>query len=141
MTVDPSFTIVGQTATVEYIGGTKTQNVVVVGLVTNAHQVYAEARVPQSIYSAPIARAAATAPAVIIESLFQFAGVVGVQWGQDVNNSGLLVDTVLITVESESGNSTGTLGPLVMSQLGPQLHSAQIAALRKELTAAEGASG
>lgn len=141
MSVDVSFHIVSQTATVEYIGGTKTQNVVVIGLVTNAHQVYAEARVPQSIYSAGVAKAAAQAPASIIEAVFSLANVVGVQWGQDVNPSGLLVDTVLITVRSDSGNSTGTLGPLVMAQLGPQLHNAQIQALNKQLTAAEGPSG
>jgi hypothetical protein len=137
MAVDASFKIVSQVATVEYIGGTNTQRVVAVGLVTNAHQVYAEARVPQNIYSANIAKAAAQAPASIIETLFSLTGVVGVQWGQDVNPSGMLVDTVLITVGSDSGLSTGTLGPLVMSQLGPQLHNAQIQALRQQLNAAE----
>jgi hypothetical protein len=138
--VDATFEIVSQAATVEFIGGTNTQRVVVVGLVTNAHQVYAEARVPQSIYSAGVAKAAAQAPASIIETVFSLANVVGVQWGQRVNDSGRLIDTVLITVASDSGNSTGTLGPLDMSQLGPQLHNAQIQALNKQLTAAEGPS-
>jgi hypothetical protein len=138
--VDPSFTIVSQSATVEYIGGTNTQRVVVVGLVTNAHQVYAEARVPQNVYSAAIARGAAQAPAVIIETLFSLDNVVGVQWGQRTNASGRLIDTVLITVASDSQNSTGTLGPIDVVTLGPQLHNAQIQALNKQLTAAEGPS-
>jgi len=86
--VDTSFKIVSQTATVEYIGGTKTQKVVVVGSVTNVHQVYTEARVPQSIYSAVQARASATANAVIAETLYSLAHVVGVQWGQRTNASG-----------------------------------------------------
>lgn len=140
MAVDPSFTIVGQSASVEYVGGTKTQKVVIVSLVTNAHQVYAEARVPQNIYSAGIARAAATAPATIIETLFSLANVVGVQWGQRTNDSGRLIDTVLITVASDSGDSTGSLGPIDMVSLGPQLHNAQIQALNHQLTAAEGPS-
>jgi phage terminase large subunit-like protein len=138
--VDSSFTIKAQDASVEYIGGTKTQNVVVIGAVTNAHQTYYEARVPQQIYTAGVARAAATALAVIIETIYSLANVVGVQWGQRTNASGLLIDTVTVTVASDSQNSTGVLGPLDVVSLGPQLHNAQIQALNKQLTAAEGPS-
>lgn len=140
MAVDTSFTVVANETVTEYVGGTKTQQVVVVSITTNAHGAYAEARVPKNIWTAQLGRAAAIAPATIIETLYSLPGVVGVQWGQETNASGLLIDTVLITVQSDSGNSTGQLGPLVMSQLGPDLHGPQIAALVTQLNEAEGPS-
>lgn len=136
--VDSSVTIVSQLPTVEYIGGTKTQNVIAVGFTTNAHGVYAEARVGASVYDAHAARAAAIGVATIIETLFTIPGVSGVVWGQATNDSGLLVDQATIFVSSDSENSTGQIGPLAISQLGPQLHTPQISALREQLNAAEG---
>lgn len=140
MAVDSSVTIVSQIPTVEYIGGTKTQNVVAVGFVTNAHQVYAEARVQQSIYSAAIARAAAIGIATIIETIFTEAGVSGVVWGQATNDSGLLIDQLTIIVSSDSGDSSGQVGPLAITAIGPKLEAAPIAHLLQQLNEAEGPS-
>lgn len=140
---DPDFslTIVTQNPTVEFIGGTQTQDVVVVGFVTNAHGIYAEARVIQSVYSATVARAAALSIATIVETIANLPNVAGVQWGQSTNTSGLLIDQVTITVASDSGNSSANLAPIAITALGADLHQPQIEALAKQLTAAEGPSG
>jgi len=51
---------------------------------------------------------------------------------------GPLVDTFLITVSSDSGDSTGLYGPIDVVQLDTTLNNAQIQALSKQLSAAEG---
>lgn len=137
MAVDVGLTIVSQTPSQEYIGGTNTRNVIVVGFTTHGHNVYAEVRIPAKGYSAQLARAAALGPTQIIETLFTIAGVSGVIWGQAVNPSGLLVDQVSIIVESDSGDSGAQLGPIDVSALGPQLHTPQIKALVEQLNEAE----
>jgi len=137
MAVDPSFTIVTQEPTVEYIGGTNTQDVIAVGFVTTAHQVYGEVRVPQASYSAALAKAAAAGYADIFETIFSFPNVSDLAWGQRTTRAGLLVDQVTIYVSSDSGQSTAPLGPIDLVNLGPGLHSPEIAALAAQLTSAE----
>lgn len=131
-----TYSIVTQYPTVEFIGGTQTQDVSAVGILTKPHGVYAEFRVPQAGMTASIVNAAALGYADIYETLFTIPGVVGVAWSQQANAVNVLQDVVTITVASTSGNSTATLSvPLV--DLGPQLHKPQIAALRKTLNEIE----
>ena len=131
-----TFTVVGQYPTVEFLGGIKTRNVIAVGAVTVPHGVYFEVRVSQSTYGATLVAAALLGPASIYEDLYGITGVIGVEWGQGVTAGGELQDVVTITVSSTSGNSTAQL-TVPFSQLGPQLHAPQIAALVHELDATE----
>jgi len=141
MDVDLKFTIVAQNPTVEFLGGTQTRNVVTVGFITDGHGIYGEARVIASIYSANEARHAALGVVVALETVASLPNVAGVEWGQSVNKSGLLVDQITVTVESDSGDSTALYGPVAISALGADARAPEIAALAKALTDAEGPSG
>jgi len=139
---DPyAFTIVAQNSTVEYLGGTNTQPVVVVGVVTAVHNIYFEVRIPQAEYSATPPKAVATGYVPIYEDIANLPNVADVAWGQRTNASGLLVDQVTIIVQSASGLSTAQLGPIDVVNLGTTDHESEINALSKELTDGEGAGG
>lgn len=130
------FDVVAQYPTTQFIGGTQTQEVVAVGIVTKPSGIYVEFLVPQKGYSANVVDAAALGQATIFETVASLPAVAGVQWAQTQNAAGYLVEVVIITVASTSGNSSAQLTVPVV-QLGPQLHKAQILALRKQLDDAE----
>lgn len=130
-----TFTVVTQYPTVEYLGGSKTQDVMAIGIVTKPSGIYTEFRVPQSIYSHSIVNATALGYANIYETAAGLDWVEGVQWSQ-VPSNGQLADQITFTVVSTSGNSSAQLSVLVL-KLGPQLHQPQITALHNQLDAAE----
>lgn len=132
-----NFTVVTQYPGIDVLGGSQTQDVVFVGINTVPNGTYIEFPVLQSVYSAGVVEAAALGWATIIESVWAEKWVAGVQWTQVVNKANQLVSSVIITVESSSGNSTAQL-TVPISQLGPQLHQPQITALHNQLDDAEG---
>lgn len=131
-----TYTIVTQYPTVEYLGGTQTQQVVAVGASTIPHGIYFEVRIPQSIYATDIVKATVEGTVPIYETLAGFANVTGVAWSQVPTAAGELADQVTITVSSTSGNSAGQLTYLVLD-LGSGLHETEIEALHNELDATE----
>jgi hypothetical protein len=124
MAVDTTSSILTQYAGVLSLGGTATQDVVFVGVVTNGHGVYFEFPIPQKTYSAALAKQYAQGYTGTVESAFQVDGVVGLQWVQ-IPSNGQLLSAFVVTYESTSGNSTNnvttpfdkllpvTLGPVV----------------------------
>lgn len=124
--------------TVEFLGGGKSRDVMAVGYVSVQHGVAFEVRVPKSIYTQPgIARAVSAAPQTIIETLYGFPGVDTVEWNTTQAPSGALRDAVTIYVTSTSGDSSDTITTPI-AELGPDLDSKKIAALRAKLDAVEG---
>jgi hypothetical protein len=91
--------------TVEYIGGTKTRDVASVS-VTTASGVYFEFRIPRADFTAAVAETEAKGYAAQVESLLTNPNVAGVQWSQDANTAGYLLDVGTITVQSKSGDSS-----------------------------------
>ena len=133
-----TYQIVTQRPNTQYIGGTTTVAGMSVGFVTKPNGVYAEVFVPNTDYNTGEVNAAVMGMALIMEELFSFDDASGVAWSQRVNDSNLLVDQVTIYVESDSGNSTGSLTVDVVN-LGPQLHKPQLDALKATLNATEAA--
>ncbi len=131
-----TFDVVAQRPTTQFIGGTQTKDVIAVGIVTKPSSIYVEFLIPRTGYAASVVNAAALGYATIYETVAALPGVAGVQWAQDQNDAGYLVDVTVITVASTSGDSTATL-TVQTPLLGPQLHEPQIIALRKQLDAAE----
>jgi hypothetical protein len=129
-------TVVTQYPDVELIGGTQTQNVTAVGIVTAPHGVYLEFRIPDSIYNATQVNDYATGYSGTVEQEFSLPGVVGVTWGQTANAAGLLVDQLQIYVQSDSGNSQGSV-TLPLADIGTDESNNQIAALLASLNEAE----
>jgi hypothetical protein len=127
-----NYQIVTQYPDVEVIGGGQTQDVQTIGVVTSPNQVYFETSVPRAQATTTYLKYTAQSYRDIYELLFTFPGVDAVEWYQQPNNSGLLVDHVRIYVTSASGNSTSVID-IPFSQLGQYEDGTKIAALRTAL--------
>jgi hypothetical protein len=130
------FTVVGQREDIEFLGGTQTRAVVAVSAVTKPHGVYFETRILRTSYSATVVKNVAQAWAALIEQMFDIDGVAGQQWSQVPTSSGELRDTITVTVESKSGQSSASLD-FPFDHLVPEFVSGPIASLRKQLDDAE----
>lgn len=132
------FTIVTSYQDVEFLGGTNTRDVQVAGATTKQNGIYFEVRVQKQQYEQQgpsIINAAALGMANILETLSRQPNVGGVQWGQQ-SAGGQLQDVAIITVVSDSGNSSSTYTvPIV--QLGPDLNEAEIETIAHRLNQTE----
>lgn len=140
MAVDLGYDVVTQYPTVQFLGGTQTQDVVAVGITTRGHNVYVEFNIPRNIYSAQEVKNYATGYTGSVEQFFEVPGVTGVSWSQQPNASGNLVPTLTFTVESTSGLSAATFS-VPLASATDTLVKTRAAALRKELNDAESGGG
>jgi hypothetical protein len=131
-----TFQVVAQYPTLEFLGGTRTQQVMTVGIQTKPSGIYVEFRLPKLIYDDQHVNAAAIGWATIFETIATEDWVGGVEWAQRPTAGGQLQDVAVITVVSSSGNSSDTL-TVPVTQLGPKLHQPQITALHEKLDSAE----
>lgn len=131
------YTIVTQYPDVEVLGGTRTQDVQVIGVVTGDHGVYWEGRVPRAMATTTNLHGLALANTVMYEALFDIPGVDDVQWTQEPTASGELQDHVLLYVVSASGQSTGVINA-PLSLLTTDYINPRVAKLRAALNATEG---
>jgi len=131
-----TFTVVTQYPTLEFIGGTQTQDVMAVGYRTVAHNVYFEVRIPRKGYTPENVNSTGIGYTGTIEEAFKNQNVIGAEWAQTPTAAGDLVDNIVYTVSSDSGNSTAQL-VVPFRQLAPSLYDPKIAALVKSLNAAE----
>lgn len=132
-----TFTVVTQYPTLEFLGGTQTQDVMAIGYRTKAQGVYFEVRVPRAGYTAANVNSMGIGYTGTIEAAFTNPNVIGGEWTQTPNAAGELVDNIVYTVQSDSGNSTAQL-VVPYSQLAPELYDPKLAALVKTLNDAEG---
>lgn len=131
-----NYSIVTQYPGIDTLGGTRTQDVVFIGFVTQPNGTYAEAPVTAQDYTATAAALTAESWANAIEEVWLHPFVVGVQWTQIVNPSNQLVPSVIVTVSSTSGESQAQL-TLPMAKLPANAYGPQIEALHEQLDAAE----
>jgi hypothetical protein len=131
-----TWNVVTQYQGIDTLGGTKTVDVVFVGITTVPHGTYIEFPIDRSVYSPGVVGGAADTYAGIIEAIWREAWVDGVQWTQTVNASNQLQSALIITVRSSSGNSTASFQTTIQN-IGPQLDTQQIDALHAELDAVE----
>jgi hypothetical protein len=135
--VAETFTVVTQYPTLEFIGGTQTQDVMAIGYRTVAHGVYFEVRIPRKGYTPANVNSTGVGYTGTIEAAFANDNVIGGEWSQTPTAAGELVDNIVYTVASDSGNSTAQL-VVPYSQLAPELYDPKLAALAKSLNDAEG---
>lgn len=131
-----TYDVLYQYPTVEFLGGTKTRDVMAVGYQTKPHGVVFEARIPRNIYSAKEVNSEGIGYSGEIESVFQQPGVADATWAQTANAAGFLIDELVLTVESTSGDSSAQL-TVPFSQMAPETLAPKVKALRAELDAAE----
>jgi hypothetical protein len=134
--VAKTYKIVTQYPDVIFLGGTQTQEVQKIGLVTIPSNIYVEFSIPTNLYVASAVDAGATSWSYVYEQVAAEQWVVGVQWQEATNVAGFLNEQVVIYVSSTSGDSVASLTVLV-TQLGPQAHQPQIDALHAQLDDAE----
>jgi hypothetical protein len=132
-----TFTVVTQYPTLEFLGGTQTQDVMAVGYRTVSHGVYFEVRIPRAGYTTSNVHSTGMGYTSLIEGFFQNPNVVGVEWTQSPTPAGELQDVYVVTVASDSGNSTAQLS-VPASQLAPELYLPKIEHLAETLNATEG---
>lgn len=132
----PGYKIVAQYPTVEYLGGTQTQDVMAVGVQTNDHGVYFEFRLPKANYTAANVKSDANGFTIIYELLFEIDGVTDVEWTQEPTPAGELADHVVVYFTSSSGNSSSFID-FPYSQFTQDEISAAVGAARAELDDAE----
>ena len=132
-----TFTVVTQYPTLEFIGGTQTQDVMAIGYRTVAHGVYFEVRIPRKGYTPSNVNSTGIGYTGTIEAAFQNGNVIGGEWTQTPTAAGELVDNIVYTVASDSGNSTAQL-VVPYSQLAPALYDPKLAALAQALNDSEG---
>jgi hypothetical protein len=137
MAVDLTYVVQTQYPTVNFLGGTQTQDAVAVGITTNGHGIYIEFRIPRSIYNATQVKDYSIGYTGTVESIAGVAGVAGVVWSQQPNAAGELTDYLTLTVVSDSGNSSANLA-VPASQWDPTDVSPLVSKLVTQLNDAEG---
>ena len=133
---DLGFRVVTQYPGLDTLGGTQTQEVVFVGVVTHGHGTYVEFPVAKSGYP-DLVKAAALGWVTIAETLWTQPNVIGVQQAQTVNPSNQLVYSWIISVEGSGPESWSTV-TIANNDLGPQLGLAQINKLHNDLVSIDG---
>lgn len=106
MPVSASVESLNISETVEYLGGTSSRQVAVCQVRTYPSLVYFEFRIPRSDFTAAAAREEAEGDGEQVESLLTDVNVSGVEWWQDANPAGYLIDMGTIYVTSDSGDSS-----------------------------------
>lgn len=132
-----TYDVVTQYPGVQTLGGSQTRDVIFVGIQTKPSGIYVEFPINKASYKSTSVATAAAAWAKIAEAINAEPFVTDVQWTQIVTAGGQLVNGWVITVESSSGNSAGQL-TVANRDLAANYDAAPIAALHKELNAAEG---
>lgn len=131
-----TFDVITQYPTLEFLGGTQTQDVMAVGYRTKAHGVYFEVRIPRNIYNATQVHDYGLGYTGTVEAVFSEPGVIGAEWTQTPTSAGELTDNIVVTVSSDSGNSTAQY-TIPFSQLSSEFYGPPIAALLEQLNTAE----
>jgi len=129
--------VITQYPTLEFLGGTQTQDVIACGYRTVAHGVYFEIRIPRKGFEQANVRGNGEVFAASIEDAFANPNVIGAEWQQLPNSAGELLDYINYTVSSDSGNSTAQIA-FTYAQLAPGIYDAPITALANTLTGNEG---
>jgi len=124
---------------VEYVGGTSSQQVAVVAVRTSPSLVYFEFRIPRADFTAAVARTEAEGYGAQVESVLTDPNVSGIEWYQDANQAGFLLDMGTIYVVSDSGNSSLSF-TVPWGHVEEQVLAPMIAKVRAELNAAEAGS-
>jgi hypothetical protein len=132
-----TFKVVTQYPTLEFLGGTQTQDVMAIGYRTVRHGVYFEVRIPKKGYTTDNVHSEGLGYTSLIEGLFFNDNVIGVEWTQSPTNSGQLVDQYVVTAQSDSGNSTAQ-HTFTNAQLAPSIYEPVINALVNTLNNSEG---
>lgn len=132
-----TFEVVTQYPTLEFLGGTQTQDVMAIGYRSKATGVYFEVRIPRKGYTPANVKSTGIGYTGTIDAVMAAEGVVGGEWTQTPTASGELQDNLVLTVASDSGNSTAQL-VVPFAGLAPTLTDPKVAALRKQLNDAEG---
>lgn len=140
MAVSASVESLNITQTVEYLGGTQSRQVAVCAVRTAPSLVYFEFRIPRSGFTAAIARQEAEGYGALVESILTGPNVSGIEWWQNANDSGYLVDMGTIFVRSNSGNS-GLSFDVPWGLVHPEYVDGPISDLVAQLNAAEKGSG
>jgi hypothetical protein len=99
------WTIISQYPDVETNGGSVARDVMVVGTLTTAHNVYFENRYPAKGFTAKTPLSNSKGFTIVFEQLFTIPNVAAVTWGQELNAANQLVDYVTVYYTSTSGNS------------------------------------
>lgn len=131
-----NYSIVAQYPTTEFLGGTQTREVMAVGMRTKPHDVYFEFRLPRADYNARNVADSAHGFAIILEQLFGIAGVTQLQWIQQPTDAGQLRDALIVSVESDSGDSASSFVE-PFAQFTRANVAGKVGKLRDELNATE----
>lgn len=140
MPVSASVESISITQTVEYLGGTNSRQVAVVAVRTYPSLVYFEFRIPRADFTAAIARQEAEGYGAQVEAIMTDPHVNGIEWFQNANPAGYLVDMGTIFVQSTSGNS-GLSFSVPWGLVYVEYVDTPIANLVAQLDAAEKGSG
>jgi len=132
-----TFTVITQYPTLEFLGGTQTQDVMAIGYRTKQDGIYFEVRIPRAGYTAANVNNTGIGYTGTIDAIMSAPGAIGGEWTQTPTAAGELQDNLVITVASDSGNSTAQL-VIPFRQLAPSITDTKVAALRKQLNQAEG---
>ncbi len=103
-----TYTVNAQYPGVIFLGGTQTQDVMFVGITTKPNGVYLEFPIPKTLYSPAQVNNFAGGYSGTVEAIFAITQITAMEWIQ-IPSGGNLESAMLITVTSDSGNSTGEI--------------------------------
>lgn len=138
--MDYTSRVITQYPATETLGGTKTVDGMMVGyevLVADTYTVYFEVFLSQHDYNATNIKDYGTGYGGTISEIFTVPGVVALQWIQQVTKANQLESAMIVTVESDSGESTGQF-VIPFRQLGPKWVGPLAAKLVAKLNESEG---
>lgn len=95
------YTVISASQEIQVLSATTTQEVTRFGIQTHPHEVVAYVNVPQKDVNANAAAPTLEQYALLIEASFNHQGVVGMYFAQDVDQSGLLKDYMVVVVGYE----------------------------------------
>lgn len=136
-----TYDVLTQYPSTEFLGGTQTRDVMVVGINakpvgSDAWTVYLEFQIPEKLYTPAQVKAYATGYSGSVREVRELPGVTDMSYMQDVTPGGQLSPGFTVYVESDSGLSGGAFA-LPFGQLSGDLAAPKVAALVAKLNASE----
>ena len=140
-----NYAIIGQWPTTELQGGTNVIPVKEFAVTTKPDGLYFQFRRPQSQLGkldasgqAALVHSVAEQLATRIEDVFNLPAVTWIDYTQDTNPGGQLLDNMIVYVQSDSGNSQGTI-TIPLAEIGPGTYTTS--RVDKEVEALNAAEG
>lgn len=104
-----SFKVVGQRPTILIQGGSQVVDAMTIDVQELTYGIFFSFTIPRTQWAGDGTQAEADAYTAVVQSIAAYAPVIAVNYAQDVNAAGALIDTLIVTVATPDGLNTANV--------------------------------